>query len=248
MTPTTPTTRVTPGRELAAAVAAQAGLLAVLRPGLAGWAAGLGYAAGAWIVLAAAFRARRALGPADHVTLVRAVLAGGVTALVAAHLAGEGGDGAALVALSAVALVLDGLDGRVARRTGTVSALGARFDMEVDAFLILVLSVRVAESAGAWVLAIGAMRYAFGAASLAVPWLRAALPPSLARKAVAALQGVALVVAAAGTVPHADVLVAAALGLLTWSFGRDVHWLFARRPRRRTHEPRRARVLDPVAR
>ena len=39
---------------------------------------------------------------------------------------------------------LDAVDGQVARRTGTVSALGARFDMEVDAFLILVLSVYVA--------------------------------------------------------------------------------------------------------
>ena len=39
------------------------------------------------------------------------------------------------------ALALDGVDGQVARRTGTASELGARFDMEVDAFLILVLSV-----------------------------------------------------------------------------------------------------------
>ena len=43
--------------------------------------------------------------------------------------------------LSSVALALDGVDGQVARRTRTVSALGARFDMEVDAFLVLVLSV-----------------------------------------------------------------------------------------------------------
>ena len=33
------------------------------------------------------------------------------------------------------------VDGRVARCTGTVSRLGARFDMEVDAVLILVLAV-----------------------------------------------------------------------------------------------------------
>ena len=74
---------------------------------------------------------------------------------------------AALVGLAVVALVLDGVDGWVARRTGTVSALGARFDMEVDAFLILVLSVYVAGSVGPWVLAIGAARYAFWAAGAA---------------------------------------------------------------------------------
>ncbi|WP_067458086.1 CDP-alcohol phosphatidyltransferase family protein [Actinomadura macra] len=251
---------MTRGQELGAAVAAQLVLLAALRPGPVGWAAGAAYAAGSWSVLMSAFRGRRRLGPADHVTLVRVVLAGGVTALVAGHLTRGGGSVAVLVGIAAVALVLDGVDGRVARRTGTASELGARFDMEVDAFLILVLSVQVAASAGPWVLAIGAMRYVFAAASWAAPWLRAALPPSLARKAVAVVQGVVLVVAAAGIVPHAELIVAAALALLAWSFGRDVLWLSARRHTvrpgtgpgirrgRRAHGARRPRVLDPVAR
>jgi hypothetical protein len=105
------------------------------------------------------------------------------------------------------------------------------------------------------VLAIGAMRYAFGAAAWAAPWLRADLRPSVARKAVAVVQGVVLVVAASGLVPYAGLLVAAALALLVWSFGRDVRWLFARRDRRGdavrgrgTDGARRARLLDPVAR
>ena len=72
-----------------------------------------------------------------------------------------------------MALALDAVDGWVARRTGTVSALGARFDMEVDAFLILVLSGYVAPTLGGWVLAIGLMRYAFVAAGWVLPWLRA---------------------------------------------------------------------------
>ena len=55
-----------------------------------------------------------------------------------------------------VALLLDWVDGQVARRTHTESAFGARFDMEVDAFLILVLSVYVASTTGWWVLIIGA--------------------------------------------------------------------------------------------
>ena len=88
-----------------------------------------------------------ALGAANRVTLTRATLVGGVTALVADALVGPA-HVAAMVGLAVVALVLDGVDGWVARRTGTVSALGARFDMEVDAFLILVLSVYVAGSVG----------------------------------------------------------------------------------------------------
>ena len=46
---------------------------------------------------------------------------------------------AAIVVLSTLALVLDVVDGWVARRTRTSTAFGARFDGEVDAFLILVL-------------------------------------------------------------------------------------------------------------
>lgn len=251
--------RLPPARavELAAAAGAQFALLAALRPGLAGIAVGVVYALASWGVLAAAFRRRRRLGPADHVTLVRVVLTGGVASLVAGHLAG-GGHTWTLVAFASAALVLDGVDGQVARRTGTASKLGARFDMEVDAFLVLVLSVVVAWSAGAWVLAIGAMRYAFGAAAWAAPWLRGELPPSVARKAVAVLQGVALTVAAPGVVPYAGALVAAALALLVWSFGRDVAWLFGRRHTARpagredrgrsTDGARGPRLLDPVAR
>ena len=111
------------------------------------------------------YRADR-LGPADWVTLARATLAVVVAALVADSF-GEPAPVTLLVSLAAVALALDAVDGWVARRTRTTATLGARFDGEVDAFLILVLSVYVARSAGAWVLAIGAARYAFLAAELA---------------------------------------------------------------------------------
>jgi phosphatidylglycerophosphate synthase len=227
-------------QQLAAATVALGLLLALLGAatglGTAGWLAGIGYGTGLWVLLAAA--ARRAgtasLGPADLVTLVRAVLVGGATALVADRL----GDGVApppaLVLVAAVALALDAVDGRVARRSGTTSALGARFDMEVDSVLVLVLSVSVAALLGPWVLAIGAMRYAFGAASWIAPWLRAPLPVRWSAKAVAALQGIVLVVAAADVLPRpvAAVLVGVALALLVWSFGRSVVWLrrSARRP------------------
>ena len=77
-----------------------------------------------------------------------------------------------LVVLATIALILDGVDGQVARRTNTVTALGARFDMEVDTFLLLVLSAHIAPALGVWVLAIGLMRYAWVAARWLLPWLR----------------------------------------------------------------------------
>ncbi|MGA5771402.1 CDP-alcohol phosphatidyltransferase family protein [Streptomyces pseudogriseolus] len=197
--------------------------------GPAGWATGLAFALATWAVLSRALHraGSRTFGPANRVTLGRATLVGGVTALVADSFQ-DSPPVSLFVGLTAVALILDGVDGKVARRTGTSTALGARFDMEVDAFLILVLSVYVSMAMGPWVLLIGAMRYVFVAAARVWPWLTAPLPPSTARKTVAALQGVLLLVAASALLPHlVNVgVVALALGLLVWSFGRDVLWLY----------------------
>jgi phosphatidylglycerophosphate synthase len=197
--------------------------------GSAGWVTGATYAVTVWLLLSHALHraGMRSLGPANLVTLARATLVGGVAAVVADSVGGSAPVGV-LVTLATVALVLDAVDGQVARRTGTTSALGARFDMETDAFLILVLSVFVAGSLGLWVLAIGAFRYLFVAAAYLLPWLRAPLPPTLARKAVAAVQGIVLVVAGADVLskPLAIILVGGALALLGWSFGRDIAWLW----------------------
>jgi phosphatidylglycerophosphate synthase len=150
-----------------------------------------------------------------------------------------------LVTLVGAALALDGVDGQVARRTGSASRLGARFDMEVDAFLILVLSVFIAGTFGWWTIAMGAFRYVFVAASWAYPWLTAPLPPRFSRKVVAAAQGVVLVVATASLLPEAVAFlaVAAALASLTWSFGRDVRWLWVAERRHQLVEAR-ARVAE----
>ncbi|MGO4599934.1 CDP-alcohol phosphatidyltransferase family protein [Terrabacter sp. 2RAF25] len=212
-----------------------------------GWVAGL--ASG--VVLATALAhglvrlARRSLLPADRVTLTRAVLACGVAALVADPDASPVAVDL-LVALSAVALVLDAVDGWVARRTGTASPMGARFDMETDAFLILVLSVQVARDLGWWVLGIGAARYvllAVGAAGRWAPWLRGQVPARRWRKVVAAYQGIALTVAAAQALapPLVTAVVAAGLGLLLVSFGTEVAAL-----RRQALRPFGGAVPHPV--
>jgi phosphatidylglycerophosphate synthase len=219
-------------------------VISVLSP--AAWAVAALYGVALWAILGAAMRRTgiRTLGPADRVTLARAVLTGAVTALLV-----DGSSGAALTAVASGALVLDAMDGQVARRTGTVSRFGARFDMESDAFLILVLSVHAAWIFGPWTLAIGAMRYVFVAVSWVLPWLRRELPPSRARKAVAASQGIVLVVAGSGVLPPSVAFagVAAALGVLAWSFGRDVAWLW-RHAARPVRKPAPAPVREPVRR
>jgi phosphatidylglycerophosphate synthase len=208
---------------LLGAVAATDGL------GPSGWVAGLGCAAVVNTLLARSLVRHGVprLGPADRVTLLRAILVAGVAALMVGSFT-RPVSVPTLVTLSAVALVLDAVDGWVARRTRTASRLGARFDMEVDAFLILALSVYVGRTTGWWVLAIGAARYAFVAAGWVFPWLRGSLPARHWCKVVAAVQGIVLTLAAADLLPGglAKVALAVALALLTESFGREAWGLW----------------------
>jgi phosphatidylglycerophosphate synthase len=204
-------------------VSATAGL------GVAGWIVGLatGSVATALLVTARMRSDEPAIHPADWVTLTRALLIAGVAGLVADSFS-QPISSTALVTLSSVALVLDAVDGQVARRTGTATPLGARIDGEVDAFLILLLSIFVAQDYGGWVLAIGAARYALLLAGWLIPWLAAPLPPRYWGKVVAAVQGVVLTVAASGLLDRRTgmIAVAAAMLLLAESFGRNVIWLY----------------------
>ncbi|WP_117194547.1 CDP-alcohol phosphatidyltransferase family protein [Rhizobium terrae] len=172
-------------------------------------------------------------GAANMVTTVRAAITSimGGLVLVPPQL-GAGSDQGVLWLLGltiAFALVLDGIDGFLARRTGTASRFGARFDMEVDALLILFLSIAAFElgKAGGWVLLIGLMRYAYVAAQAVFPALRGELPQSTRRKAICVVQGVVLCLMLFPVVvpPVSPLLGAAALASLTYSFAVDVIYL-----------------------
>ena len=202
------------------------------------WGAGLAVGVAVAVLLSVGLHRRgRGVGPADLVTLARSTLVGAVAGLVV-----DRADAVVLVPLAVVALCLDWVDGRVARRTGTASELGARFDMEVDALLVLLLSWHVAATEGAWVLLIGLARYLKLVASWAWPWLRATAPPRRWAKVVAAVQGVVLVATATGLLPRplATAALLVALALLAESFASEVRWLWHHRtttaPRSRAHD------------
>ncbi len=169
------------------------------------------------------------IGPANRITLGRAALAIPVLALsVLPELPATDVAAWWVIGLSTVVFVLDGLDGRVARRTRTESAFGARFDMELDAALLMALAVLVWREGrvGPWVLLIGLMRYGFVSASWIWPALAADLPHSRRRKIVCVVQGVVLLVALGPIIPDAAAIAASAIGLAarTYSFAVDVRW------------------------
>ncbi|MEN3791635.1 CDP-alcohol phosphatidyltransferase family protein [Fulvimarina sp. MAC3] len=195
------------------------------------------------IVALAAFGLRnhphRHFGFANMITVFRAALTAIVAAsLIEASRLGSQGETAlswAVAAIAALALLLDGLDGYAARRNGTQSRFGERFDMEVDALLILLLSglAFVSDKAGAFVILLGAMRYAYLAIHALLPKLPNTLSPSFARKAVCVIQVSALCLIATPLVapPASNIIALGALAFLVWSFGRDLLSQFQRYPR-----------------
>ena len=130
-------------------------------------------------------------GPANRITLFRSLLIACIAILIGA----EPSEAMASVAtyLAIIALSLDGVDGLVARKTNTISNYGAQFDMEVDAFFTLVLSVLVLMwgHAGIWVLFCGLARYMWLGVQILVPWFNRPLPPEPAfRRKTACVLGV----------------------------------------------------------
>jgi phosphatidylglycerophosphate synthase len=194
----------------------------------------LGYLVIGLVVVFAASRRLRggSFGLANQVTLLRSAL----VCLIGSALLASGQapvQGWSVAALVATALVLDLIDGQVARRLGLASAFGARFDMEVDALLILILALLVWQvgRVDAWVLAIGLMRYGFVLAGWLFAWLRAPLPPSRRRQAVCAVQGVSLLVCVLPPVTPwmAGLVAGLALTALAGSFAADMRWLWLTR-------------------
>ena len=209
--------------------------LAAAQAWLGGWYAvkalavfGLGCAL-AWRALPA-HRPHARFGSANAVTLLRLALIAMLAASIGNGAATSPPAGAwALVAVATVAALLDAVDGPLARRSGSASAFGARFDMETDALLILVLCMLAVQTdkVGPWILLAGLLRYGFVAAAVPWPWLAKPLPPRRLRKTICVVQTVTLIVCLA---PWVDASVArwiagAGLAALLYSFVSDIGWL-----------------------
>jgi len=177
-------------------------------------------------------------GTANRVTLARGMIAsllGGAVPVVTALSPG------ALWAASAaalLALVLDGVDGWIARRTRMASRYGQHLDINFDTVMmgILALLAWQGDKAGPWVLAIGLARYVFVAAGWIWPWLNAELPFSQRRRVICVVQITTLLVCLTPLMvpPVSSLAAAAALGLLLFSFAVDTLWLVKTGAGRRT--------------
>lgn len=217
---------------------AGAGLLAVALCGLVGVMSPVPLAIGAGTYVAGALLATHGLrrdyphsvvGWCNAVTLFRMT----VVSLLIAALAAPAVDIWVIVGLATVAFALDGLDGWLARREGYASRFGARFDVEVDSVLALVLAIHVylSGTVGAYVILFGLPRYAFAVAQMALPWLNGDLPERFSRKVVCVLQIAVLIAVLSPLIqsPFADGLLIGIATALIWSFWLDIRLLWRTR-------------------
>jgi phosphatidylglycerophosphate synthase len=170
-------------------------------------------------------------GPANQITAFRVAIVSLVAALLGEHVSGQWS--IAIVAAALLVTLLDGLDGRAARQAGMTSRFGARFDMEIDALFVMILSMLAwtMGKAGAWILLAGLLRYLYIGAMWLFPRMRSPEPPSLRRKAICVVQIVGLsVITFPMFVPPVSAWICAALLLtLVYSFGVDALWHWRRR-------------------
>lgn len=174
-------------------------------------------------------------GLANSVTLLRGALVSWLAGFVALPgVLNEPSLTWSLMTAAIIVLLLDGLDGWLARQTGQTSAFGAKFDMEVDTLFAIVLALLSWQSdkVGWWVLLLGLPRPLFIVAAWFEPRLKAPLPDSMLRKTICVVQITVLILLLAPVINPltSQVMAASALILLLGSFWRDTKWLLTKGP------------------
>lgn len=168
----------------------------------------------------------RRFGWGNRITLLRVILLCLLTSLSYT----DSGDGLVMV-LAGGFLLLDGVDGYAARRGGTASPFGARFDLEIDALFVLFAALLIWNQgkAGVWILGSGVLRYGFLAASWRWPALAAPLPPNRRRAAIGITNTCFLMLGLGpwGDHPAVTLLLAAGLSAIAGSFAIDAAAQFA---------------------
>ena len=166
------------------------------------------------------------LGPAHWITLGRSI----PVAALATGVAAASFPSMWIAILAGATMILDGLDGLVARRTGLASPFGATVDAELDAVLMVALTGILVTQAhtGPWVLLAGAARFAYIGAGAIWPWLKADLGPSIHRKLCFGIAAWSLIAAAVLDPQGAQALGLVGTLTILGSFGLDIQWLAQR--------------------
>ena len=138
--------------------------------------------------------------------------------------------GKIIIILSTVSLIMDGLDGFIARKYNLVSKFGEIIDQESDNFLMLVISISLYlnKDIGLYVFFIPLYRYAFLVSMKKYDWLQRTLPSSQFRKIACVLTIVLMIMSQDVYFNYENTLflVILSLFIITFSFSKDIIWLY----------------------
>ena len=134
------------------------------------------------------------------------------------------------IILAIISLLLDGLDGFIARKYNQVTKYGEVIDQEADNFLIFVMSISLYlnKEIGLYVFLIPAFRYIFIFFMTRYSWLNNTLPDSQLRKVVCVSIILIMIISQDSYFTNDVVifLVLLSLFIITFSFSRDIIWLY----------------------
>lgn len=135
----------------------------------------------------------------------------------------------AFVGIIALLFAADGIDGWIARSRNTVSSFGQTFDMEADAYLVMLLCVLLTTHnvAGYWVLIAGLWRYSYAAFIAVVP-ARGEMPRSRLARFGHGILMVSLILAFLPVPALPLVAAVIAVATVTLSYARSLAWSFGR--------------------
>ena len=136
------------------------------------------------------------------------------------------------ILLAFISLCFDGIDGYIARILNEKSNFGELFDQDADTFLILILciSLYLNKNVNFLIFFIPFYRYIFILLSMKYAWIKCKLPESYYRKLSCVVTTCLLI----GCHSHyikdmsLDYLVLSSLFVITFSFAKDILWLYNR--------------------
>ena len=135
--------------------------------------------------------------------------------------------------LAFIALILDGVDGLIARRYKESDSFGISFDQEADnlMLLILCLSIYLNKDIGVEIFLIPIYRYIFILSMYRFLWLKRELPESFTRKFVCIFTSILLIISHISYLDEYIIIniVFFALFIITFSFAKDIIWLYRKK-------------------
>ena len=131
-----------------------------------------------------------------------------------------------------LALCLDGVDGYISRRFNEQNSFGEIFDQDADTLLMLTLSISLYlnKDVSMIVLLIPTYRYLFLISMTKYKWMKCNLPESYYRKISCALSTFLLIICHSQYIKDTSLsyLVLISLFVITFSFAKDILWLYKR--------------------